>query len=81
MFNVPLLVLAVSILTRILSTDVWSRAQFTNASVKSVAVTVSKRLAGKVVKLLQPFHALEKLVPALTSISGKLVKLAEPDHV
>ena len=61
--------------TRMLSMLVWVRAVLVNASVKSPPFTLSKALAGKLVRLVQPCHAFGKPVPADVSISGKLVRL------
>ena len=60
---------------RMLSMLVCVRAVFVNAEVKFPPLTLSKALAGKLVRLLQSFQALPKLVPADVSISGKLVRL------
>ena len=61
--------------TRMLSMLVWVRAVFVNASVKSPPFTLSKALAGKLVRLEQVYQARSKRVPADVSMSGKLVRL------
>ena len=66
--------------TRMLSMLVWVSAVFVNASVKSPPLTLSKALAGKLVRLVQLNHALAKLVPEDVSMSGKLVRLVQLDH-
>ena len=60
-----------------LSMLVCVRAVFVNASVKSPPFTLSKALAGKLVRLLQSCQAYLKLVPADVSIRGKLVRLLQ----
>jgi len=60
-----------------LSMLVWVRAVLVNASVKSPPFTLLKALAGKLVRLVQPRQAREKLVPADVSIRGKLVRLVQ----
>ena len=67
--------------TRMLSMLVWVRAVFVNASVKSPPLTLSKALAGKLVRLLQSRQARPKLFPADVSIRGKLVRLEHPHQV
>ena len=67
--------------TRMLSMLVSVRAVFVNASVKFPPLTLSKALAGKLVRLLQLRQALLKLVPADVLIRGKLVRLEQPCHV
>jgi len=62
---------------RMLSMLVWVRAVFVNASVKFPPFTLSKALAGKLVRLEQPYQAAKKSVPADVSISGKLVRLVQ----
>ena len=52
-------------------------AVFTNASVKYPPLTLSKALAGKLVRLEQPCQAARKLVPEDVSMSGKLVRLEQ----
>jgi hypothetical protein len=64
--------------TRILSMLVWVRSVFVNALVKFPPLISSKALAGNVVRLEQPNHALAKLVPEDVSIRGKLVRLEQP---
>ena len=63
--------------TRMLSMLVWVRAVSLNASVKSPPLTLSKALAGKLVRLLQLRQAHKKLVPEDVSIKGKLVRLMQ----
>ena len=67
--------------TRMLSMLVWVRAVLVNASVKSPPLTLSKALAGKLVRLVQSYHAPEKSVPEDVSMGGKLVRLEQPRHV
>ena len=66
--------------TRMLSMLVWVSAVSLNASVKSPPFTLSKALAGKLVRLLQPRQVWLKLVPEDVSIGGKLVRLVQPYH-
>ena len=61
--------------TRMLSMLVWVRAVSVNASVKSPPLTLSKALAGKLVRLVQSCHACLQVVPDDVSIRGKLVRL------
>ena len=63
--------------TRMLSMLVWVRAVFLNAAVKFPPLTLSKALAGKLVRLLQPRQACLKLVPEDVSMGGKLVRLLQ----
>ena len=63
--------------TRMLSMLVWVRAVLVNALLKSPLFTLSKALAGKIVRLLQLNQAKLKLVPADVSIRGKLVRLEQ----
>ena len=63
--------------TNTLSMLVCVRAVFLNASAKFPPLTLSKALAGKLVRLLQLFQALPKVVPADVSIRGKLVRLLQ----
>ena len=63
--------------TRMLSMLVWVSAVRVNASAKFPPLTLSKALAGKLVRLLQPRQAALKLVPADVSIKGKLVRLEQ----
>ena len=63
--------------TRMLSMLVWVRAVLVNASVKFPPFTLSKALAGKLVRLVQSRQARKKLVPADVSIRGKLVRLEQ----
>ena len=67
--------------TRMLSMLVWVRAVFVNAPIKFPPLISSKALAGKLVRLKQPSHALAKSVPEDVSISGKLVRLEQPRQV
>jgi len=64
--------------TRMLSMLVCVRAVFVNAPVKFPPLTLSKALAGKLVRLVQLYQAREKLVPADVSIGEKLVRLVQP---
>ena len=64
--------------TRMLSMLVWVSAVFANASLKFPPLTLSKALAGKLVRLKQRYHASRKLVPDDVSIRGKLVRLMQP---
>ena len=66
--------------TRMLSMLVWVRAVFVNASAKFPPLTLSKALAGKLVRLVQLSHALVKSVPEEVSIKGKLVRLEQLLH-
>ena len=66
--------------TRMLSMLVCVSAVSVNASVKSPPFTLSKALAGIVVRLVQPNHACLKLVPEDVSMSGKLVRPEQPRH-
>ena len=66
--------------TRMLSMLVWVSAVFVNASVKSPPFTLSKALAGKLVRLEQLRHAPGKLFAEDVSISGKLVRLEQLRH-
>ena len=66
--------------TRMLSMLVWVRAVFVNAPVKSPPLTLSKALAGKLVRLVQSRQARLKLVPEDVSIRGKLVRLEQRSH-
>jgi len=63
--------------TKMLSMLVCVSAVFVNASVKLPPFTLSKALAGKLVRLEQSSQAREKLVPADVSIRGKLVRLEQ----
>ena len=63
--------------TRMLSMLVWVRAVFVNAFLKFPPLTLSKALAGKLVRLVQLYHAIAKSVPADVSIKGKLVRLEQ----
>ena len=63
--------------TNTMSMLVWVSAVSVNASVKSPPFTLSKALAGKLVRLEQPYHAALKSVPADVSIRGKLVRLSQ----
>ena len=64
----------VTIETRMLSMLVCVSAVFVNASVKFPPLTLSKALAGKLVRLEQPCHARSKSRPEDVSIKGKLVR-------
>ena len=69
-------------LLRMFSTEVAVRAeQLCQALPKQlfagVPVQESKKLAGKSVRLVQPFQASVKLVPAAVLSSGKLVRLVQ----
>ena len=66
--------------TNTLSMLVWVRAVSENAAVKFPPLTLSKALAGKLVRLLQLYHASLKLVPEDVSIRGKLVRLEQLFH-
>ena len=63
--------------TRMLSMLVCVSAVSLNASVKFPPFTLSKALAGKLVRLLQPRQAASKRVPEDVSIRGKLVRLLQ----
>ena len=63
--------------TRMLSMLVCVRAVFENAPLKFPLLTLSKALAGKLVRLEQPYHDRKKLVPEDVSIRGKLVRLEQ----
>ena len=67
--------------TRMLSMLVWVSAVFVNASPKLPPFILSKALAGKLVRLEQPYQASLKLVPADVLMSGKLVRLEQPHQV
>ena len=67
--------------TRMLSMLVCVSAVSLNASVKFPPFTLSKALAGKLVRLVQPRQAKLKLVPADVSIRGKLVRLEQSYQV
>ena len=66
--------------TRMLSMLVCVRAVFVNAPPKFPPFTLSKALAGKLVRLEQLRHALVKEVPEDVSMSGKLVRLEQLLH-
>ena len=66
--------------TRMLSMLVCVSAVFPNALPKSPPLTLSKALAGKLVRLEQSRHALAKLVPEDVSIKGKLVRPEQSRH-
>ena len=66
--------------TRMLSMLVWVREVFKNALEKSPPLTLSKALAGKLVRLEQLIHALVKSIPEEVSIKGKLVRLEQLLH-
>ena len=63
--------------TRMLSMLVCVSAVFKNALVKSPPLTLSKALAGKLVRLLQSRQVWLKVVPADVSMGGKLVRLLQ----
>ena len=63
--------------TRMLSMLVCVSAVFVNAFLKFPPLTLSKALAGKLVRLVQLYHAIAKSVPADVSIKGKLVRLEQ----
>ena len=67
--------------TRMLSMLVCVRAVFKNALAKFPPLTLSKALAGKLVRLEQPYQARLKSVPADVSIRGKDVRLLQPRQV
>ena len=67
--------------TRMLSMLVCVSAVFKNALPKFPPLTLSKALAGKLVRLLQLYQAKLKLVPADVSIRGKLVRLLQSRQV
>ena len=75
--RVPALISDTTSDTRMLSMLVCVRAVSVNASVKSPPFTLSKMLAGKLVRLLQLYQAYLKLIPADVSIRGKLVRLVQ----
>ena len=75
--RVPALIPDATSDTRMLSMLVSVRAVLVNASVKSPPFILSKALAGKLVRLVHPYHVKLKLVPADVSISGKLVRLVQ----
>ena len=73
----------VSILLRMFSTDVAVREVHNSQALKKqlvpgVPVQESKKLAGKVVRLLQLSQVLVKVVTLETSIKGKLVRPVQP---
>ena len=63
--------------TRMLSMLVCVSAVFKNALRKFPPLTLSKALAGKLVRPEQPYQARKKLVPEDVSIRGKLVRLSQ----
>ena len=63
--------------TRMLSMLVWVSAVPLNASGKFPLFTLSKALAGKLVRLVQFCQVCLKLVPEDVSIRGKLVRLLQ----
>ena len=67
--------------TRMLSMLVCVSAVLVNALVKSPPFILSKALAGKLVRLEQPYQARLKSVPADVSIRGKDVRLLQPRQV
>ena len=66
--------------TRMLSMLVCVRAVPANASLKFPPLTLSKALAGKLVRLEQSRQALAKVVPADVLIRGKDVRLLQLYH-
>ena len=78
--RVPALIPDATSETRTLSMLVCVRAVLKNALVKLPPLTLSKALAGNVVRLLQFSHAELKLVPDDVSTRGKLVRLVQPRH-
>ena len=66
--------------TNTLSMLVCVRAVFVNASVKFPPLTLSKALAGKLVRLWQLYQARLKVVPADVLIRGKDVRLLQLYH-
>ena len=73
-------------LLRMFSTDVAVRElQLPQASIKQlltgVPVQESKKLAGKVVRLLQSYQAFWKSSPLEVLIKGKVVRLEQPRQV
>ena len=66
--------------TRMLSMLVWVSLVLLNALLKFPPLTLSKALAGKLVRLVQLYHALVKLVPEDVSIKGKLVRPEQSRH-
>ena len=66
--------------TRMLSMLVWVRAVLANSDLKSPPLILSKALAGKLVRPVQPYQAKLNLVPEDVSMSGKLVRLVQPNH-
>ena len=66
--------------TRMLSMLVCVSAVFVNALVNFPPFISSKALAGKLVRLLQSYHASRKLVPEDVSMSGKLVRLVQANQ-
>ena len=67
--------------TRMLSMLVWVRAVPANAPLKFPPFTLSKALAGKLVRLLQLYQAKLKSVPADVLIRGKLVRFLQSRQV
>ena len=67
--------------TNTLSMLVCVSAVLLNAAKKLPPFILSKALAGKLVRLEQPYQASLKLVPADVSMSGKLVRLEQPHQV
>ena len=78
--RVPAAILDATSDTRMLSMLVWVSAVFVNASVKSPPLISSNALAGKLVRLVQPYQVRLKLVPEDVSIRGKLVRLVQLSH-
>ena len=75
--RVPALIPDATSDTRMLSMLVCVSAVSLNASFKFPTFTLSKALAGKLVRLEQPSQAYLKRVPDEVSIRGKLVRLEQ----
>jgi len=71
--KVPVEIPDVTSETRIPSMLAWSRAVLVKALPRSPPFMLSKKLAGKLVRDEQEFHAYKKLVPLEVLIRGKLV--------
>ena len=79
--NTPAAIPDVTSDTRMLSMLVCVSAVFINASVKSPPLTLSKALAGKLVRPVQFCQAPSKSVPDEVLIKGKLVRLSQLNQV
>ena len=79
-FRVPAAIPDATSDTNTLSMLVCVRAVFKNALVKFPPFTLSKALAGKLVRLEQSCQARSKRVPEDVSMSGKLVRLTQLNH-